>query len=225
MLRGTLLCNAGLALEYENALLLVDVLNRASGPFYGLPKETARKLQALEPPYDRLCGLYFTHTHPDHCDLEAAARFRAAWPQIPVFLPEDHPETGTLAMGSFRLEYARFPHAPMPQETPPHVVTWIQAGERTLYLASDAALDCDAHRRFWNGRRADAAFWNAMYLSRPETRALLAEGAKRSYIYHMPADHQDTGGIWRKCQTNFRRYGSELQTVTVLGQYPQEVIL
>ncbi len=224
MVRGTLLCNAGLALEYDGALLLVDVLNRESRPFYGLPEETARKIQGMEPPYDRLCGLYFTHTHPDHCDLEAVARFQAAWPQIPVFLPEKYPAAGTLTMGPFRLEFMRVPHAPMPQETPAHVVTWIRAGEKTLYVAADAALDCEAHRRFWRTRKADAAFWNAMYLSRPETRALLAEGAERNYIYHMPANRQDDGGIWRKCQANLRRHGGELQTVAILDRYPQDLM-
>lgn len=225
MLRMTLLCNAGLALEYDGSVLMVDAPNCVYGTYYALPPECWQTILERRPPYNGICGFYFTHTHPDHCNLPLVRQFQANWPETPVFLPEDNPACGTVRMGPFSIEFQRFHHAPLPQGVPPHVVTWITAGERKIYLSADAALDCQGHRDFLRNRKADAAFWNAMYLSRPETRSLLADAADQNFIYHMPADHEDPTGMWRKCSRNFERYGDALKQVKVLGDYPSEIIL
>ena len=217
----TLLCNAGLALEAENAMLLVDLPNQAFPPFYALPDDLWERILDREPPYDRVCGFWFTHDHPDHCDLDKVRAYQQRWPEIPVFLPEEKMVRGTVNIGPFRMEYRRMPHAPIP-DPPPHVVTWVTAGERSVYLAADAVLDADAHRAFLKGRKADGAVWNSMYLSRPETRALLRETADRNFICHMPAQRPDSEGLWRKLEMNFKRFGPELETVTVWDAYPSE---
>lgn len=225
MLQITLLCNAGLAMEYEGAVLIVDAPNCEYGVFYKLPEKEWQNILQRQPPFDGVCGLYFTHNHPDHCDLRAVRQYQNQWPQTPVFLPDGNPDSGTVHFGPFEIEFQRFAHAPLPQGVPPHVVTWIQAGAHTVYLSADAELDCAAHRAFLKGRKADAAFWNAMYLSRPETRSLLSDAAHRSYIYHMPASHADSAGMWRKCDRNFERYGAALRQVEVLGAYPSKIII
>lgn len=225
MLRMTLLCNAGLMLEYEGAVLMTDAPNCVYGTYYALPPETWREILERRQPYDGICGFYFTHNHPDHCNLPLVRQYQERWPETPVFLPEEQPEQGKIQMGPFQIEFQRFPHAPLPQGVPPHVVTWITAGEKRVYLSADAALDCQGHRNFLKGRKADAAFWNAMYLSRPETRSLLAGAAHQNYIYHMPADHNDPTGMWRKCGRNFERYGAELKHTQVLRCYPSEIVL
>ena len=221
----TLLCNAGLALSYEGATLLVDVPNGVCAPFHTLDDDLWQKILAHESPYENICGLYVTHDHPDHFDREKVSAYCARWPQTPVFLPGKDTQQGTVVMGPFVISYGRLPHAPLDGETPPHVVTWIAAGDQSVYLAADAATDVQAHRDFLKGRRANAAFWNSMYLSQPQTRQLLREAAAHSYIYHMPAENPDGFGLWRKCQLNVQRHGQDLQTVTVLDRYPGSITL
>lgn len=218
-MKMTLLCNAGLALETAEGLLLVDVPNCPSPPFYGLPEGTWQAILNREPPYDKICGFWFTHDHPDHFDRARMEAYLTRWPKTKVFLPNEGTEGGRAHMGPFSMEYRRFDHAPIP-EAPPHVVTWIETGEGSVYLAADAALDAERHRSFLRDRRADAAVWNSMYLSRPETRALLRDAARRNYICHMPAQRSDDGGLWRKLEMNFKRFGPELETVTVWETYP-----
>lgn len=216
----TLLCNAGLALEHENSVLLVDVLNGNTEPFCTLSNETWQEILNHTGSFENICGLYFTHEHTDHCDRSKVEDYISRWNQTPLFIPQESSIQGTLKMGPFVIHYARMDHAPMDVPTPPHVVTWISAGGKSVYLAADAKLDAEAHRRFLNGRKADIAFWNSMYLSQAATRQLMKKAAQKNYIYHMPEDKPDHFGLWRKCEKNLQRYGTELDTVTVIDRYP-----
>ena len=220
----TLLCNAGFALELPDAMLLVDVPNREIGSFYALPEESWQRILNKEPPYDKVCGFWFTHDHPDHFHRSRMEEYLARWPRTPVFLPGETATTGKLKMGPFVIEYARLEHAPIP-DAPPHVVSRITTGEKSLYVAADAALIPELHSAFLRQRQSTAAFWTPMYLSRPDTRALMQEVAERNLIYHMPADRPDRDGLWRKLETNLKRFATELSTVTVLEQYPTTIEL
>lgn len=217
-MRITLLCNCGLAVECSGAVLLVDVPNGSAPPFYRLPADAWQRILDRRPPYDRLAGIYITHLHPDHCDLEALRAFQRRWPDVPCLLPSEAAPRGAVNLGPFAVEYAAFPHAPI-ANPPLHRVTWIRAGAQSIYLAADAALEPEAHRAFLRGRRADAAFFNAMYLSRPETRRLLGEAAAQCCIYHMPREGEGLE-IWAKCRRNLERYPEALAQVRVLGSYP-----
>lgn len=218
----TLLCNAGLALVSQDQTLLVDVPAGNVPPFAPLPSETWQRICGREGVYRNLAGFWFSHTHPDHCDLGALAAFQRRWPEVQCLMPQEGEENGTVELGGFSLEYAEIPHAPIPNP-PAHRVTWIEAESRSIYVAADAALAPEVHRAFLRGRRADGAFFNAMYLSRPETRELLREAADRVWIYHMPLNQND--GIWRKCRRNLERYAAEIPGITVLAQYPSKITL
>ena len=218
----TLLCNAGLLIEAEGSALLVDVPNSEIAPFYRLPDEVWQSILQKKPPYDRVCGFWFTHDHPDHFDRERMMQYLAAYPQTPVFLPGNMTTAGRVKMGPFLIEYCKADHAPIPQ-APPHVISLISVGEYSLYLPADAALEPNVHLAFLRGRKTDAAVWNAMYLSRSDTRNLMQQVSKRNFIYHMPEQKPDPSGLWRKLETNFSRYGQELSSVTVLESYPSEI--
>lgn len=219
-MRIVLLSNAGLAIEYENQILLVDALNMTEPPFAGLSEKLWDQILNRIPPFDRVCGMYFTHQHPDHFDPLKVEKYRDKWPDIPCWKPNAETARGELHIGPFVVEYGRVNHAPMDKPLPYHVVTWITAGERHVYIAADAALEPELHKVFLNERTADAAFWNSMYLSRPETRELLGRTSARNYIYHMPETDPDGFGIWKKCNNNLLRYPDELKTVRVLKRYP-----
>lgn len=221
----TLLCNAGLALTHDGQTLLVDVPNQTVLPFYGLPDEMRENIISRTPPYDTVCGLCYTHTHADHCDMTFLAEYRNRWPGVPIYYPMAKIGQGSITVGAFTIEYCEIPHAPMDEEAPPHVALLIQAGEKSVYIAGDAVLNPDLHQAFLKDRRADAAFWNSMYISRPETRQLLKGTAASNYIYHMPAVQTDSFGIWKKCQRNLERSADELKTVTILDQYPTKITI
>lgn len=217
----TLLCNAGLALETEHAVLLVDLPNEPFEPFYTLPEETWHQILRREPPYDKVCGFWFSHEHPDHCCREKVRQYQERWPEIPCFFPQEHLPMGRKTMGPFRMEYYRMPHAPIP-EAPVHVVTLVHTGEGRVYLPADAELDCGLHREILNGRRCKAAVWNSMYLSRPDTRELMRDTAEHNFICHMPAQRPDGQGLWRKLEHNLQRNAGELIGVKVWDAYPSE---
>ncbi len=215
-----LLCNAGLAIENENQILLVDALNANEPPFAEISHTLWDQILNRTPPFDCVCGLYFTHNHPDHCDEKKILEYTARWPEIPVWRPDDAPDCGEVMMGCFTAVYRKISHAPMDAPLPEHVVSLIRSGEKEIYIAADAALDVEPHRSFLQGRKMDAAFWNSMYLSRKETRELLAQTSARNYIYHMPPLDPDGFGIWKKCKKNLQRYPDELCSVRVIKRYP-----
>ena len=215
----TLMCNAGLMLEHNGQTLLIDIPNGYCPPFNTISVSAWKEIVTSK----RIVGLYFTHAHPDHYNSEMVEQFCAEYPEIPVFLPKQGVESGNTTMGDFELEYCMVPHAPI-VDPPVHVVTLIKTKDMTVYLPADAELDPVSHRLFLNGRKADIGIWNAMFLSRPQTRSLMHEAAFRNYIYHMPLQDEDTMGIWRKCRNNFERFPEELLDITVLNHYPYIII-
>jgi len=215
----TLLCSTGLYLEQDGAGLLVDALNAEWPPFYRLPEAVAQRVIRGEPPYGGVCALVYTHLHPDHYDAGRTRAFLQNHSGCAALLPKDgDPDAQTLRAGPFTVECHRFVHTPIPYPAIRHNVLFVTAGKTSVYITADAAPDCGRHREILAGRRADAAFWNAQYLSYPETRALLSDAAERSFIYHLPADPHN--GVCRKCERSFQRYGAELRNAEPLRAYP-----
>ena len=220
----TLVSSCGLVLEQDGSTLLIDALNKQFRCYYGLPPEAFAKMLAGEPPYDAVCGVLFTHAHPDHYSASRTEQLRAAC-GAPVFLPQPNtPERLMMQLGPFTVECSRFPHIPVPgMAEAPHAVYWISAAGKSIYVTADAQIDTERHRAILHGRRADAAFWNGQYLSHPETRELLLEAAVKNYIYHIPVDEKDVCGIRRKCERSMARFGAELPNVSLLEQYPSSL--
>ena len=220
-LQAQLLCSTGLAFFYGGSTLLVDVLNGKYGSFYQIPAATADAVVLGQPPYDHVVGLLYSHLHPDHYDQQRNTEFLRNHPGVPTFFPTaETADAGVLHLGPFTVRYGYLEHTPCDYTWAKHYVFLITAGAVTVYLTTDARLVPEEHLAFLNGCRADSAFFNAMYLSHPETRQLMAQSARQSYIYHMPKPELDHSGICRKAALNFRRYPQELRTVTLLEQYP-----
>ena len=131
-MRITLVSNCGLVLEQDGSALLLDALNKQYRCYYGLPPEAFANMLAGKPPYDAVCGILFTHAHPDHYSASRTERLRAAC-DMPVFLPQpDTPERLTMQFGPFTVECSIFPHIPVPgMETLPHAVYWISAAGKS----------------------------------------------------------------------------------------------
>jgi len=218
-LHATLLSNTGLLLRCGASAVLVDALNQPFRTFKGIPEETAGQMIRGEPPFDRIDGLFYTHLHPDHYDQARNTAFLERHPGVASFLPTPGtPDHGTIKAGAFTLEYHYLEHIPCDYPWVKHYVFLLSAGGVTLYLSGDASLDPNAHRAILAGRRPDYGFFNALYLSYPETRVLLCEAVGRSWIYHLPEAADD--GIRRKAARNLARYPEQLRGVAQLDRYP-----
>ena len=216
----TLLCSCGLAIASGGQTLLIDALTESCPPFYQTPEETRRQILQAEGTFSHVCGLLFTHLHPDHFSRADAECFEALHPATRVFIPKGKGDDEIcLQAGAFSVSGRRALHTPVPGFGQSTVYLMTVAAEgKMIYITSDAAPDAETHRAFLVGRQMDAAFWNGQYLSYPQTRALLRDCARQNFIYHFPIDPND--GTRRKAQKNMERYPQELQSVTLLTQNP-----
>lgn len=217
------LCNAGISIEYNDKMLLIDMPNGVSEPFHVLSDEIWDAICEHRRPYSPVCGFFFTHDHPDHLSKTRLSQYLDTQGDVPVFIPDKNTTHGRIRIDEFEIEYQRIEHAPMPQ-APPHVVVKISVGNKCIYISGDAALNCDEHYKFLGREKVDAAVWTPMYLSRAETRELLLEVAVRNFVNHMPSKASGPE-IWRKCEKNIQRYYSELKDVTIIDRYPMEIVI
>ena len=214
----TFICNAGLALTYAGKTLVIDAPNMDHPPFRYLTDEAWDDIcKRMD-----ICGFFYSHDHPDHLDRQRLLSYLDKRQDAMCYIPYES-SGGRMDIGPFRINYHPIPHAPLP-DAPPHLVALIEAGDKAVYIAADAALETALHRDVLCGRRVDAAIWTPMYLSRADTRMLMAEVAAYNYIYHMPA-RPDMGGMWKKCEKNFERYGEALTGVRVIENYPETIVI
>lgn len=226
ILTAQLLCSTGLAFFWNGAALLVDVLNGSYGSFRKISEEDARRVIYGFPPFERTVGIVYSHLHPDHYDQASNQAFLSRHRRITTFFPtSETPDHGILRAGEFTVEYQYLEHTPCDYQWAKHYVFLISAGGVSVYLTTDAALHPEQHEAFLGRRHVDYAFFNAMYLSYPETRRLMRRIASKTYIYHMPEPATDRSGICRKAERNFQRYPDELRDVQLLCSYPYHLEL
>ena len=72
----TLLSNAGLMIEHEDQILLIDLPNDEERPFVRL---SDRHWNMICENNENISGFFFTHKHPDHCDMERLNTYLKHW--------------------------------------------------------------------------------------------------------------------------------------------------
>lgn len=96
----TLVANAGLLLEYDGTVLLLDgIYGREGHPFSTPTEATRQKLLDAAHPFERIDYLLFTHAHPDHFSAELTLEFLRHRQVKGVFLPDTRSvrESGLIA--------------------------------------------------------------------------------------------------------------------------------
>lgn len=220
----TLLCNCGLALESGGRTLLVDALTKPLAPFYHTPPAVRADILNGAGAFKNICGMVFTHLHPDHFDREAAEEFSARHPNIPLYIPRRAIATETLQAGDFSITCRRARHTKVEGYGKSTVETLrIEAEGKRIYIASDCAPESSIHEAILEGKVMDAAFWNPEALCLPEMWPLLTRCARQNFIYHIPPDGQN--GLCRKLARVMARGEDALSNVQLLSQYPSEIVL
>lgn len=223
-MRISVVCNCGLVLMHPDGTLLLDAVNEPDCGYSSLSEAEYARMLAGEGAYGSICGLLFSHAHSDHYDAaRAGALARASG--APVFVPDGNtPDVLYMQYGPFSVEFHRFAHIPVAQQTPcDHGVFLISDGEQTVYTAADAAPQMELHRQVFAGRRADCAFWSVPYLLYPQTRAGMAGLSEKNYVYHVPPE-PDLRGVRRKCMRLMERCRAELPSVTLITHSPAALI-
>lgn len=222
-----LVCNCGLLLKSRESTILIDAPNAPHRKFYVLDKELKEQFLSGKGDFTCLDGLFYTHTHPDHCERDLVKRYLNEHPACGSFLPSyDEADHGILHAGAFQVEYGYMRHMEVAEGMTKHYAFLIHAVGKTIYITADAEASPVLHQEFLGGRHIDAAFWNPYYLALPQMREWMASlKIPHNYVYHLPADIRDETGIRRKCRRNFEYYNEELQNFLLLTDYPSGNLL
>lgn len=103
-LKVTLICNAGLLIEYKGTTLLMDsIYGREGHPFSNLTDLMWHQMLRGEGLFSKVDYLLFTHVHPDHFSPEMTLRYLQNRSVKGVFKPEaDRPGS---ALDTYLLEH------------------------------------------------------------------------------------------------------------------------
>ena len=226
MLKMTAVCNAGIYVEYQDSGLLIDGIASDYLGFTGLTEELYRQALGREALFRNLCGICFTHTHPDHCSPELVRQLHQRQPQLTVLQPDEKtPPKGCIQCGPFSVSYMETPHMPHTFEQVRHFVLLIHAGNETVYVAADAMIDAELHRTVLHDVNPDYIVINPVYLTVPSMVSFLAEkNPKAIFVYHIPADADDQTGMRRKAERSIKRCCDQLPPITLAAHHPQRLL-
>ena len=88
-LRVTLVCNAGVLLEYRGTTLLLDgIFGGEEHPFSDLSPEVWQQMLQGEGAFSKVDYLLFSHRHPDHFSPERTLQYLQKQPVKGIFRPE-----------------------------------------------------------------------------------------------------------------------------------------
>lgn len=225
MLQVQLLCSCGLLITCGKDSVLIDAPNSAHRTFQVMDEQLQKRFAEGEEPFHQLRGLAFTHTHPDHCDLNAVHRYLRLHPACSGFIPSyDEPDQGRLEWGNIRIEFCYLPHMRVPEGMKKHYALLVEVEGKTLYLTGNAVPEPQLHASFLAGRHIDMAFWNPYHIVVPEMRHWMRTAdVQRHCVYHIPVDERDETGIRRKLYACVSRDRDELGAFQLLTSYPAEI--
>lgn len=86
----TLLANAGLLIQYNGYVILLDALQKSENvPFSPLPSDLWRKILSADGQFSKVDALIFTHLHPDHFSAEMTIQYLKQHTTPIVLMPKD----------------------------------------------------------------------------------------------------------------------------------------
>lgn len=226
MLRMTAYCNSGVLLEYNGHSILLDGLSADYSGFVGLSSADYVRIVEQTPPFDRLCGLFFSHRHPDHFDPKRVEQLKKQLPDCLFFIPDQNiSQNGCIQCGPFSVFYFETPHM-LPQEPEGcHVSFLIKAGTDRIYFTGDAdslpVLPQDSQCTCM----ADYMVANYTWVTAESTRALLSRiPLTKLFLCHLPENTPVASGIRRKAERCLKRHQNALPPSVLITHYPMRLV-
>ena len=225
MLKAIFLGNSACCLTDGMTSVLLDAPNGLHTVFDAVSEADFGAITDKLPPFDLLKGVLFSHRHSDHYDKKRLRILQDAFPDLLVLSPSGaSAPNGTLAVGSFRAEYASVPHSGAEFADVPHVVYWLTAGNKSIYFSGDAIWDREAHLSVWKGRTPDVGIWNPNFINHSDSRELMQK-CEINILCHLPNHSEDVLGIGRKARSSIAKYGNTIPNLICVTEYPMTVDL
>ena len=249
-LRVTLVCNAGLLLEYHGTTLLLDGIYGTEGhPFSNLTPQVWKQMKAGESPFEKIDYLLFTHAHPDHFSPEMTLEYLQHRPVKGVFAPdtrtvaesglveflkeqgtpcallsEQTDRTGFRVTKEITVRAFRARHLDKQFEKVKHFCYLITFGEKKLLFTADLDYISEDLSRL-QGIHLDGVFVNPLFFSvlchRRFFKGTLETG--HLVVYHIPFASDDTMAMLPILDRNLARWSEDRGTVTALREPFQQV--
>ncbi len=197
----TLSANAGTALRFGQAKLLIDALHsQKMGVFSSVSPaqwDIMQTHEAFSEP-DMIC---FTHCHPDHFSEDLTAQATRLWPHALLLLPETRFQhqyllfgrKGSLSCKDISLQFFKLPHEGHEFAAVPHYGFLISHGDVHILIAGDAEIASPALAEAINGISIDLALLDFPWLTLRKGRQFIQEHIhpKHLLIYHLPFAQDD----------------------------------
>lgn len=195
-----------------DAVLIDGFVSEEYSVYGALPAEATARLEAAEPPFDRVRLALASHVHRDHFQARPAARFLAAQPlallassaqvlealaaaggdgageQLRTVSPAAG-ETVAVEHAGLRAEILRLPHSGRRHASIENLGHVIHVGGRTVLHIGDAAEDAAQFARYRLAERSlDVALIPYWYFFSAEGKALVADqlAARHTIAAHIP---------------------------------------
>jgi len=211
----TLCANAGIALRFGQAKLLIDALHsRKTGAFSPVSPaqwDIMQTHEAFSAP-DIIC---FTHCHADHFSEELTAQAMGLWPRALILLPETHFQhqyllfghKGSLSCKDVSLRFFKLPHEGHEFAAVPHYGFLISHGDVHILIAGDAEIADPALAEAITGISIDLALLDFPWLTLRKGRQFIHEHIRPRHllIYHLPFAQDDCMGYRVAVQNSIPR--------------------
>jgi L-ascorbate metabolism protein UlaG (beta-lactamase superfamily) len=211
--------NNGFYIEDGDTGIFFDGIHK--GHDYGFsdtPEEIIDKCYALEPPFEKLKALFFTHRHEDHFD-PASAEVIIKRNKLLFYMPKTLQNTvsetlkgdgiSEINVGSMRIYAIKTIHDGKKElRREPHVSFAVNTSDESFFLAGDAAFQesetdkiqgCILHR-------LKAAFVNPYQMLSNESRGVLSTlKPEKLILAHMPFEKDDTYDVKKLYEEAMKR--------------------
>lgn len=243
--------NCGLLIQIDKTKVLIDAMNGICPDFSTISSEDANAIYDGTGDFSNIDCMLFTHCHLDHYDRKKVLRCMESNNVKRILIPDKEEyealSAAALSGGSKVLLYKldmefgkrhvlsipkmkiicfRTRHSGKQYYDISHYSYFILANEKGIYISGDCDFTDYYQSDIVEGVQVFAGFFNPYYLSSRQGRNFLYHShIQRIYIYHIPRECDDSGGIRSLAMRSLRQYGNlitECKLLLSCGEWIEE---